>query len=363
MQNLLSSLQQVMQQSSTVNPVLADLFSKAAALCEGKPVTQSISSTPPSTESEVKEEPKKPAAAKRRAKKPKHQEASPSEEVKAEQPTNDPATPVPGGVKLLMQRFAQRSALRLRRRQRALDPILSAKAEPHPEDLQLPQKILQEQADKEVVKKRKRPGKADQKNQVACMLLKEVGWAQLKEKEYMLQTYNIRTLPQKMNIILSCEDGSRSLWVAECEVTACQQLRAMDLNKMLDSASATHWRNKLQEGTQVYKWHFKNVSEGEKDPPMPMKITYQKFRNRHFMMDKQHLEEGIRAEIPKRMSLYSTSRYFLKLLRPVDYQRLKASVENLNGFRLRVGTTCSGTDIGVVAVKAMLAELNREFQA
>lgn len=146
-------------------------------------------------------------------------------------------------------------------------------------------------------------------------------------------------------------------------MTACKPLKAMDLNRLLDAASATYWKGKLSEGAQVYRWQFNRVLAGEKIPPQPIRLTYHKYRNRHFMMDKEQLQAGIQAEVPKRLSLYSTSGYFLELLRPADYNRLKASAENLNGFRLRVGTTCSGTDVGVVAVRAMLAELNREFQA
>ena len=97
-------------------------------------------------------------------------------------------------------------------------------------------------------------------------------------------------------------------------------------------------------------------------PPGFVRVTTQKFRNRHFYMDPAALDSGELA-VPKRCSLYSTADFFIRSLTSSDYTQLKETAMSLNGCRVRVGTTCSGSDIGIIALKSLLRAINKEFNA
>ena len=96
--------------------------------------------------------------------------------------------------------------------------------------------------------------------------------------------------------------------------------------------------------------------------PSQVRLTKQKFRNRHFYMPLSQLKAGITIPPPAELSLYSTSEFFLRLLSPDQYKLLRKTAFNLHGRKLRVGTTCSGSDIGVTAIKSILKKINREFR-
>ena len=100
----------------------------------------------------------------------------------------------------------------------------------------------------------------------------------------------------------------------------------------------------------MFLWEFSCV---EVVPERQIRLTYQKFRNR--------LAQGACVDPPKGPSLYHTADFFMKLLSAADYQRLRATVMALDGCSIRVGTTCSGSDIGITAVKSLLVEINRTF--
>ena len=108
----------------------------------------------------------------------------------------------------------------------------------------------------------------------------------------------------------------------------------------------------------MFLWEFSCV---EVVPERQIRLTYQKFRNRLFVMPKSHFEQGACVDPPKGPSLYHTADFFMKLLSAADYQRLRATVMALDGCSIRVGTTCSGSDIGITAVKSLLLEINRTF--
>ena len=60
-------------------------------------------------------------------------------------------------------------------------------------------------------------------------------------------------------------------------------------------------------------------------------------------------------------SLYATSAWFVRLLRISQYQHLKRVALELDGTDLRIGTTCSGSDICIVAIHGLMEAINAEF--
>ena len=115
----------------------------------------------------------------------------------------------------------------------------------------------------------------------------------------------------------------------------------------------------MRNGLACCWWSLQDVS---KTGDIPVRVTKMKFRNRHFTMPASMLEHGIVVDPPSQPSLFHTAEYFINLLSPDDYKKLGSTARALHGRTVRVGTTCSGCDIGVTAVKSILKKINRAFQ-
>ena len=125
------------------------------------------------------------------------------------------------------------------------------------------------------------------------------------------------------------------------------------------SESMSGWKTRIRDALPVFQWTIPEIQELQ---PSQVRLTKQKFRNRHFLTPLSQLKAGITISPPTELSLFSTSDFFVRLLPPDQYKLLKQTALNLHGRTLRIATTCSGSDIGSTAVKSMIKRINREFK-
>lgn len=151
------------------------------------------------------------------------------------------------------------------------------------------------------------------------------------------------------------EYGSPFALLQGC-LAECIKLRKLGDIPKLDGA--TDARNRMRDGLSVWLWKFSVV---EDVPQFQLKLTQQKFRNRHFMIPVNQLDGGVTISPPEEPSLYKTSAFFMKLLDRQDFKTLQNVAHTLDGYKIRLGTTCSGSDIGVIAIKSILKEMNKQF--
>lgn len=210
---------------------------------------------------------------------------------------------------------------------------------------------------------------ANESQGVACLTMRELQYYALMQNglnspSVMLHTYNLRKLPHTFHIILRSHNGTASQYMGRCRVDECLSVtykeQLLDKSITLPSdAERQYWISRIQEGKAVFAWRLQATHQ---TPAKPVRLTYQKYRHRHFYCPKEVLEAGV-PRPPKRASLYETAPFFLRLLSSRDYRLLQTTAQALNGHKLRLGTTCSGSDIAVTAIKAVLRQLNREFNA
>ena len=360
---LIAGLQQLVSQNNDNSGNAASLIHQAASLISTK------------NESDVKQEPKRKAnplppdqvlhidlvsdeepAAPPPRKRLRPATSSPPDDMQSTHLKKEPTTPKPG-IKALMKHFGQRSAIRLRRRREAIAPIVNASVEPRPEDVALPATLLA---------RNDAPAKADedeneneenhQENVQACLMVRDSQWAFLKKERAILMTYNIK--PMSISIILSQDQGTRSVLVGHCQVNKTVQLKKGEVPVRL---STGYCKKRLKDGLAVFVWNLSDIQVLTN--PMVVKLTSQRYRNRHFFMEKSMLETSWSVDPPASMSLYSTSSFFIRLLSTADYSKLRETAHNLDGYKLRVGTTCSGSDVGIIAIKSVLRAMNKEFGA
>eukprot|EP00438_Fugacium_kawagutii_P013863 Skav228403 [mRNA] locus=scaffold3824:14733:31266:- [translate_table: standard] len=213
--------------------------------------------------------------------------------------------------------------------------------------------------------KRGKKRKADSP-EVLCIQLTEKVWNALKSKdtEHLVKGYHMQPTPTTVYVLVSSNDNAHCscIYVGTISVLASEQITfKKDLKTyMSDTLEEQAWRGKINAGHKAFAWQIGNVK------PTPqghnVKFVGQKFRSRHFRISKAKLFNGIDISIPK-PSLFRTSGFFLKLLSNTAYDKLRKVANALDGHCLRIGTSCSGSDICMVAATALIQELGTEFGA
>ena len=200
---------------------------------------------------------------------------------------------------------------------------------------------------------------SDDESKVPCLMLRENLLGTLCQHHLIVQSYRLKQLPMEIHVIISTNDSSSTSYIGNCNVTECHQVKYMhQLPK--DYEQSSQWKDRLRKNEGVYIWMVDELHKLQE--PIKLRLTYQKFRNRHFCMPRTALFDSLRVDAPQELSLFHTSWFFLHMLSSSDRERLRSTAENLNGCTLKVGTTCSGTDISVTALKSIIKMMNSEFR-
>ena len=216
-----------------------------------------------------------------------------------------------------------------------------AKHSPQEQQQQLPQMSAEE----------------DPSEWVNCLMLRGNQVPALGQQVVLYRGYPLKHLPALFHIIESIDKGSQSVYTGVAEVIECQTMQ-----KVRDfDPDAQYWKATLQAGKTVCKWTLRMIKVF--DQGIRVRLTTQKFRNRHWACQRQMLTSGLHILPPQRASLYETAPFFFKLLSSPDYDLLRQTALMLDGKKIRVGSTCSGSDICIIALKSVLRQMNREFNA
>jgi hypothetical protein len=118
------------------------------------------------------------------------------------------------------------------------------------------------------------------------------------------------------------------------------------------------WKKRLiKEKKSLYLWEMIGVKRFEK----PMKIRGKLyFKSCKIPLSRLVSQDDLIIPSP---NLKETAMYFMNLLSAEDQQRLKETMDHLDTCVVKVGSTCSGTDIAVSVIKATIAAFAEHFQA
>ena len=118
------------------------------------------------------------------------------------------------------------------------------------------------------------------------------------------------------------------------------------------------WKKRLiKEKKSLYLWEMIGVKRFEK----PMKIRGKLyFKSCKIPLSRLVSQDDLIIPSP---NLKETAVYFMNLLSAEDQQRLKETMDHLDTCVVKVGGTCSGTDIAVSVIKATIAAFAEHFQA
>ena len=152
--------------------------------------------------------------------------------------------------------------------------------------------------------------------------------------------------------------------VGRCEIQGQQKISSFsDLRNCQCFQDANRdvrnlWKHRLlKEEKQLYVWKIKGMEQFEK----PKKVLGHE-KERCFSTSLQKLTSFQYQPLPE-MNLEATTEHFIQMLSEQDKHHLECTMKSLDNCFIRVGTTCSGTDIAVSVVKDTFKALSKHFGA
>ena len=167
--------------------------------------------------------------------------------------------------------------------------------------------------------------------------------------------------------IYVCETGNACKLLGKaCLVhqTPIQHVSALRRYKAFREAGKEQqaaWKSRITQSQKpLYAWTLSMVERFA--VPMSISMSEKNKRSKTFVLQSHQLKSFVERSPPD-MSYDSTCEWFVNSLSPDDFQKLSDTVLHLHGCRLKVGTTCSGTDIAIPVLKGTMSYLSRRFQA
>ena len=198
--------------------------------------------------------------------------------------------------------------------------------------------------------------------QVNCIILLESTWDKLAagQSTTMFRSYSLRTTPLQFHVLFR-GDGSFTSYVGRMTVRKVEAVTSTRTVKEFENNphEVKFWCDKVKNEKDIFIWEISKVEAW--DEAKPIRFLQAKYRNRHFQVPKRQLMEGSAGMETPRPSLYARSSWFVRLLSIPQYQHLKRVALELDGTDLRIGTTCSGSDICIVAIHGLMEAINAEF--
>jgi len=115
-----------------------------------------------------------------------------------------------------------------------------------------------------------------------------------------------------------------------------------------------HIRGIVQQGKKLFLWKLDKVDL------FGAAMSIANRRGRHLMVHPMDIKPTNQCHIPS-LSLESTADFFVDRLTSREQGMLEATLKGLNGKCIRLGSTCSGTDIIKPVMECTFRALNKRF--
>ena len=147
--------------------------------------------------------------------------------------------------------------------------------------------------------------------------------------------------------------------LAQHRVDTFGELRSFDCFQQAPKQVKDLWRNRLvQEKKPTWIWNLVGVEHFAR----PKRVTGRVANSRCWQVSLKRIVSEGELSIPK-CDLKETAMHFINRLGEDDLQRLEATMKSLHNSTIRIGTSCSGTDIAVSVTKATIFSLAQHFNA
>lgn len=139
--------------------------------------------------------------------------------------------------------------------------------------------------------------------------------------------------------------------LAELRTLTCFQNASLELRNV--------WKNRiLNEQKPLYVWTIIGTQKLERSLHISGRVA-----GKHFTVDLKRLQSSQAQVAIPGLDLHETAWYFLHRLGHEDLKKLEITMKQLDQREVRIGTSCSGTDIAVSVAKATIQVLAKHFNA
>ncbi|CAE7388440.1 mdn1, partial [Symbiodinium sp. CCMP2592] len=186
--------------------------------------------------------------------------------------------------------------------------------------------------------------------------------ANQKLKSFELLTTSRYTAGGEMLLVQTKTDNKVAIQaslVQHRRLTTTWELTKAAAYKQATAPEQTAWKARLHQHLAVYSCRLSNL----RAPSTNIRLRGGHGCRRTVAVESDVVEEEAtpKAEIPA-LSLRDTARYFLQRLSEADRGKLSANVKGLNGCEIKLGSTCSGTDVCTNVFKHTLQFLAEQHQ-
>ena len=190
---------------------------------------------------------------------------------------------------------------------------------------------------------------------VMCMVLQPHEWNRLKGSVIPCLVRPFRTKEKRIFALVLSQSGYS--WVGILSVGHC--IPYADATPTLQSACTkgcdkVDLTNLQKKKDKLFCWQMDEVSV--LDVSSSVAWVDQSYKNRTFTLPVSRLN-ATEATHPTSLDLRETCEYFVDLCPDVFTKRIVDTLKNLHGGRIRVGTTCSGSDICITVLRQTLQKL------
>ena len=116
------------------------------------------------------------------------------------------------------------------------------------------------------------------------------------------------------------------------------------------------WQGIVEEKKILYEWGFDDISRSDENI-----IVEHGKRGKYCRIPKCLLIAGSNEVTPPEMSLRATAEYFVNKLNTADRKALSTTMNALDGKTIKVGSTCSGTDVIIPVMHWTFHTLSQMF--
>ena len=186
---------------------------------------------------------------------------------------------------------------------------------------------------------------------------------QKKQESFELLTTTKYTAGGEMLLVQTRTDGRvaiKASLVQRKRLTSTSELSNTAAYKQATEPEQKAWKARMHQHLAVYICQLKNL----RAPAGNLRLRCGHGCRKTVAVGSDVLEEEAtpEAEIPT-LSLRETARFFLQRLSEADRGKLSATIKGLNGCQIKLGSTCSGTDVCVNVFRHTLQFLAEQHQA
>ena len=194
-----------------------------------------------------------------------------------------------------------------------------------------------------------------------CLCVTETEWLKLRTGEscFLYRSYQCRTdIP--IIVLVRKQEGH----VVVGQMTISEKTHVLTTTKTRELAEQCQNMysqadlERLKSNKSVWLWKVSAVDMFETPHTCKFLDMAPRFKNRPFYMSGEDLTSAVPDDIPRKLHLRDTGRFFVDLLSEERRQALFGLLRGLKNQVLRVGTTCSGTDVAVQALKELVNVFN-----